>query len=114
MFMQFTDGVKSHGEKLTLLNPVDDSVVADDVPVAGKEDVDRAVAIGREAFRKGPWAKFTGIQRSACLNKFADLVEKNVERLAYAESLPTGRPVAGIIHFDLAHMVQVYRCEQDH
>ncbi|KAI7781839.1 uncharacterized protein LA080_014329 [Diaporthe eres] len=107
--MIFVDSVKPHGEKLTLLNPVDDSVVADDVPVAGREDVDRAVALGREAFRKGPWAKFTGIQRSACLNKFADLVEKNVERLAYAESLPTGRPVAGIVHFDLAHMVQVFR-----
>ncbi|KAL2288647.1 hypothetical protein FJTKL_03341 [Diaporthe vaccinii] len=106
---EFVDSVKPHGEKLTLLNPVDDSVVADDVPVAGREDVDRAVALGREAFRKGPWAKFTGIQRSACLNKFADLVEKNVERLAYAESLPTGRPVAGIVHFDLAHMVQVFR-----
>ncbi|KAK2595905.1 hypothetical protein N8I77_013694 [Diaporthe amygdali] len=110
---EFVDRVKSGGEKLTLRNPVDDSVIADDVPVAGTEDVDRAVALGREAFRRGPWAKFTGIQRSACLNKFADLVEKNVERLAYAESLPTGRPVAGIIHFDLAHMVQVYRCWAD-
>ncbi|KAG6357230.1 hypothetical protein INS49_015108 [Diaporthe citri] len=110
---EFVDSVRPLGDKLTLLNPVDDSVVADDVPVAGKEDVDRAVALGKEAFRRGPWAKFTGIQRSACLNKFADLVEKNVERLAYAESLPTGRPVAGIIHFDLAHMVQVYRCWAD-
>ncbi|KAL1856376.1 hypothetical protein Daus18300_010748 [Diaporthe australafricana] len=106
---EYVDSVRSPGDRLTLINPVDDSVVADDVPAAAKEDVDHAVALGREAFRKGPWAKFTGIQRAACLNKFADLVEKNVERLAYAESLPTGRPVAGIIHFDLAHMVQVHR-----
>lgn len=111
---QFVASIRPLGDKLTLLNPVDDSVVADDVPVAGKEDVDHAVALGREAFRNGPWKSFTGIQRSACLNRFADLVEKNVERLAYAESLPTGRPVAGIIHFDLTHMVQVYRCEQNH
>lgn len=112
--LQYVNSLRPDGDKLTLLNPVDDSVVADDVPVAGKEDVDRAVALAREAFRKGPWGKFTGIQRAACLNRFADLVEKNVERLAYAESIPTGRPVAGIIHFDLAHMVQVYRCEQNH
>ncbi|EEY23066.1 aldehyde dehydrogenase [Verticillium alfalfae VaMs.102] len=58
---------------------------------------------------KGPWASFTGVQRAACLNKFADIVEKNVDHLAYCESLPTGRPIAGIIHMDLAHMAQVFR-----
>lgn len=93
---------------------MDDSVVVDDLPVAGREDVDRAVAIAKEAFRKGPWAKFNGGQRAACLQRFADLVEKNVERLAQAESLPTGTPIAGIIHFDLAHMVQVFRCKPAH
>lgn len=92
------------------MSPVDDSVVVDDVQVAGKDDIDRAVDLAETAFKKGPWATFTGSQRAACLNKFADLVEKNVEQLSYAESLPSGRPIAGIIHFDLAHMVQVYRC----
>lgn len=97
-------------KKLSLINPVDESVIVEDVPAAGKEDVDKAVSLGQKAFR-GSWGKFTGQQRAACLNKFADLVEKNAERLAYAESLPTGVPVAGLIHFDLVHMAQVYRCE---
>lgn len=104
------ESTSSSAPKLALFNPVDDSVVVDDVPTAGKEDIDRAVSLAQEAFR-GPWAKFTGPQRAACLQKFADLVEKNVEQLAYAESLPTGRPIGDIIHFDLGHMVQVYRCK---
>ena len=97
--------------RLTLRNPVDDSIVVDDVVDAGKADVDRAVASAKKAFRQGAWATYTGQQRAACLNRFADVVEKNIECLAYAESLPSGRPVAGLIHFDLAHMVQVYRCK---
>lgn len=107
---QFVDSLEATAQKITLLSPVDDTVVVDDVQVAGKADVDRAVTAARTAFRHGPWAKFTGSQRAAYLNKFADLVEKNAERLAYAEALPTGRPVAGILHFDLPHMVEVYRC----
>ncbi|KAH8688471.1 aldehyde dehydrogenase domain-containing protein [Ilyonectria robusta] len=106
---QIVDSLSKSAEKLTLLNPVDDSIVVDDVQIAAKEDIDHAVAIAQKAFQQGPWATFTGSQRAACLNKLADLVERDAERLAYAESLPTGRPIAGIIHFDLAHMAQVYR-----
>ncbi|CAK7200181.1 hypothetical protein SEUCBS139899_002872 [Sporothrix eucalyptigena] len=96
-------------ETLTLINPADDTIVASDVPVAAQADIDHAVAVAKDAFQHGPWATFTGPQRAACLNRFADLVERDAERLAYAESVPSGRPIAGILHFDLAHMVQVYR-----
>ena len=44
------------------------------------------------------------------MNKFADLVEKNADKLARLESLPVGRPIAGIIYFDLVNMAQVFRC----
>lgn len=104
-------GSASQLPKLTLRNPFDDSLIVDDLPSAGDEDIDRAVSESQEAFRHGAWAKFTGQQRAACLIKFADLVEKNADKLAYAESLPTGRPIGDILHFDLVHMVQVFRCE---
>lgn len=42
--------------------------------------------------------------------KFADLVERDAERLATLESLPTGKPVSPTIQFDIAHMAEVYRC----
>jgi len=95
-------------ERLTLHNPWDESVVASDVQVANAEDVDIAVAASRAAF-KGPWKKFTGAQRSAAMLKFADLVEKNIDTLARLESLPTGRPFSMIKHFDLPHLISVYR-----
>lgn len=104
------DTLEPTAQKMTLLSPVDDAVVVDDVQLASKADVDRAVSAAKNAFRYGAWAKYTGIQRAACLNKFADLVEKHAERLAYAEALPSGRPIAGVLYFDLPHMVEVYRC----
>ncbi|KAM5363923.1 hypothetical protein ACJZ2D_011775 [Fusarium nematophilum] len=108
---EFVEALNQGSTKLTLINPYNDTIVVDDVPIAGRQDADLAVLSAQKAFREGAWASFTGSERAACLNKFADLVEKNVERLAYAESLPTGRPIVDIIHFDLAHMVQVFRCE---
>lgn len=69
------------------------------------------MSAAQEAFKHGPWAKFTGQQRAACLNKFADLIEKNAERLAHVETLATGRPVGDILQFDIGHAAQVYRCE---
>lgn len=42
--------------------------------------------------------------------RFAELVESNAERLATLECIPTGRPVTPTMKFDIAHMVQVYRC----
>ncbi|KAM5344310.1 hypothetical protein ACJ41O_012847 [Fusarium nematophilum] len=108
---EFVEALNQGSTKLTLINPYNDTIVVDDVPIAGRQDADLAVLSAQKAFREGAWASFTGSERAACLNKFADLVEKNVERLAYAESLPTGRPIVDIIHFDLAHMVQVFRCD---
>jgi aldehyde dehydrogenase (NAD+) len=78
---------------LTVTNPADDSVVTSDVQVAGAADVDAAVAAARAAF-KGPWKKFSGAQRAACMNKFADLIEANTEKLAKLETVAMGQPVA--------------------
>src|ERR1700761_3987166 len=87
--------VPSQGsERLTLTNPWDETIVAEDIHVASGADVDAAVAASLAAVKKGPWKKFTGAQRAAAMLKFADLVEKNADRLARLESLPTGRPVS--------------------
>lgn len=102
--------VPSQGsERITLTNPWDESTVATDIHVANSADVDAAVAASVAAVKKGPWKKFTGAQRAACMLKFADLVEQNIDKLVRLESLPTGRPTSMITHFDLPHMVSVYR-----
>ena len=96
---------------MTLLNPTDDSVLTTKVQVASAVDVNKAVDIASQAFLSGPWSSFTGAKRASCLLKVADLIEKHASNLARLESLPTGRPVSGILGFDIPHMVEVFRCE---
>lgn len=76
---------------MTVINPVDDTVVTEDVQVAGPDDVDAAVAAARAAF-EGPWKSFSGAQRANCMLKFADLIEANVEKLAMLETVAMGQP----------------------
>ncbi|KAH8697582.1 aldehyde dehydrogenase domain-containing protein [Talaromyces proteolyticus] len=83
------------GQTYTIYNPSDESVVSDKIPVAGKEDVDAAVVAAEKAFH-GPWSKFTGAERSACLRKLAEILDEN-DRLVdilTLDSLSTGNPVS--------------------
>lgn len=100
----------SLSETLTVRYPYDDSLVTSKVQVAGENEVDTAVAAARAAYSIGPWSKFTGAQRSACLLKFADLVEKNMETLAQLETIAMGKPISVLLGFDLPHMIGCYRC----
>ena len=100
------------GETLTVTNPATEETVTEDVQVAGPEDIDAAVAAAKAAF-KGPWKKFTGAQRAACMNKFADLIEENMEELARLESIAMGQPV-GVAKVFIGLCVPGWRCEEIH
>lgn len=80
------------GETLAVYNPHDESLVTNQVQVAGQADVDKAVAAARTAFH-GEWATWSPVQRSAVMLKFADLVEKHVDELAPWEAKCMGQPV---------------------
>ncbi|KAH7349213.1 putative aldehyde dehydrogenase [Pyrenochaeta sp. MPI-SDFR-AT-0127] len=80
-------------ETLSIYSPHDESVVADGIHVASQADVDKAVAAARAAF-KGEWSTWTARQRSDVMNKFADLVENNLEALAIWESKSMGQPIS--------------------
>lgn len=99
------------GETLTIYNPYDDSVITSNIHIAGPDDVDAAVSAAKLAFKSGPWSKFTGAQRSACMLKFAELAEQNIEKLAILESAAMGKPVRDLLGFDIPHMIGCYRCE---
>lgn len=60
---------------------------------ASVKDIDIAVAAARKAF-KTTWGKnVTGFERSALINKLADLIERDAQELAELESLDNGKPV---------------------
>jgi acyl-CoA reductase-like NAD-dependent aldehyde dehydrogenase len=60
---------------------------------AGQQDVDRAVAVAREAFESGPWARMPAIERGRLIGALADAVQQHDEELAQIESLDNGKPV---------------------
>ena len=67
------------GATIEDLNPHDNSKIAD-VALAGKEDVDRAVAAAKKAFPK--WSKMAAMDRGRLLLKLADKIEEKAAELA--------------------------------
>src|SRR5438270_10886637 len=58
---------------------------------SGKEDVDLAVAAAEKAF--ADWSKTPSQKRSQVLLRIADLIERDLEEFARAESIDTGKPI---------------------
>lgn len=85
-------------KKLTLYNPKDGSLVADDVALGGEEDVDAAVAAAEKAFPA--WKRVSAAERRGILNKFADLVEKHALTLAELTRVTLGAPYESFGKFE--------------
>ena len=77
------------GETMEVLNPATGEVIAE-VPKAGEEDVDRAVAAAEAAWET--WRDKTPKDRMELLLKLADVIDENAEELARLESLNVGKP----------------------
>ena len=89
---------------MTIYNPHDESLVAENVQVAGQADVDAAVAAARAAFY-GEWSKWTGPQRSKVMLNFADILEKRIEEIESLEAKAMGQPIM------VAKMVAKMTCD---
>ncbi|KEF54110.1 uncharacterized protein A1O9_09905 [Exophiala aquamarina CBS 119918] len=74
--------------KAKVFNPSDGSLVAEDVPVAGAEDVDYAVSCAEKAFPA--WRKLAPKARTKILLRFADLVEQHTSVLGDLTRLTLG------------------------
>ncbi|MBC8105253.1 MAG: aldehyde dehydrogenase family protein, partial [Anaerolineae bacterium] len=73
------------------------SLVAD----SDERDIDRAVEAAERAFPS--WSHTPAEKRSRILLNLADLIDANLEKLAKAESIDTGKPIA------LARLVDIPR-----
>ena len=89
----------SKGNKITSINPTDESEIAS-VHAAEPEDVDKAVDAAKAAF-KGPWREMAPSERGDLMFKLSELVEKNKEVLATIETWDNG-----LYFYD--HLVQAY------
>jgi len=70
-------------------------------------DVDLAVAAAEKAF--ADWSRTPAQERSRILLRIADLVERDLEKLARAESIDTGKPLSLARSLDIPRAVANFR-----
>src|SRR5450756_2413837 len=71
------------------------------------EDVELALDAAHAA--KDAWGEASATERAAVLNAIADVIEKNAEMLAVAESWENGKPVRETLAADIPLMVDHFR-----
>src|ERR1700737_3202624 len=74
---------------------------------SGKEDVDLAVGAAEAAFVD--WSKKPAAERSKILLRIADLIERDLEKLARAESIDTGKPLSLARSLDIPRAASNFR-----
>lgn len=89
------------------MNPSTGEKIAS-ISEACPEDIDLAVKSARNAFDNGPWRRLSSSQRGKLIYKLADLMKKNLEELAYLESIDGGQPLT------LARFMVLSACETFH
>jgi aminomuconate-semialdehyde/2-hydroxymuconate-6-semialdehyde dehydrogenase len=77
------------------------------VPDSDARDVEIAVAAADEAFPS--WSNTSTADRSRLLLKIADLIERDLEKLARAESIDTGKPLALARSLDIPRAASNFR-----
>src|ERR1700732_4566073 len=65
------------------------------------EDVNRAVAAARTAFRKGVWANQAPKDRKKAMKRFAELIRAHGDELALLETLDMGKPIGVSLNVDI-------------
>jgi aldehyde dehydrogenase (NAD+) len=81
----------SDGTRFKTVNPATEEVLSE-VPAAGPEDVDRAVAAARAAY-DGTWSRLPARARGKYLYRIARLLQERSRELAVLETIDNGKPI---------------------
>ncbi len=106
----FVDGgwvAASDGGTREIRSPFDSSLVAV-VDEATAADVERAIEAARRAFDDGPWRQSTAADRAALLLRVADLLRRDKDEIARAESNDTGKRLVES-EYDVDDVERVFR-----
>jgi betaine-aldehyde dehydrogenase len=95
------------GATSDVVNPSDATIVAT-VDIADDSDVQRAIAAARHAFDATDWPRTTAATRSDLLTRTADLIERERDRIARAETLNTGKALRES-QYDVDDVIKVFR-----
>ncbi|MDP9004175.1 MAG: aldehyde dehydrogenase, partial [Verrucomicrobiota bacterium] len=77
------------------------------VPDSGSRDVELAVAAAEKAFAE--WSRTSAMDRSRILLRMADLIERDLEKYARAESIDTGKPLSLARGLDIPRAASNFR-----
>ncbi|MFP5351292.1 MAG: aldehyde dehydrogenase family protein [Actinomycetota bacterium] len=89
----FIDGSMTEpasGEYMKTINPATEEVLAA-IPVAGEEDVDRAVQAASKAFKK--WSRIDPSERGRYVFRIARVIQERSRELAVLETMNGGKPI---------------------
>ncbi|KAH6723464.1 aldehyde dehydrogenase domain-containing protein [Leptodontidium sp. MPI-SDFR-AT-0119] len=99
-----------NSKKISVFNPATGDLVSDEIPVAGEWDVDAAVKAANDAFKLGsPWRTMSNIDRRDLLLRFADLLYRDRENLAYLTRLTLGSPYEAFGKREINTAIQNFR-----
>src|SRR6476660_1867440 len=97
----------SAGGRRTIRCPADGSLVAE-IDEAGPDDARAAVGAAYDAFHHGPWPTTSARERGDLLLRVADLLERDRDQIALAESRDTGKRLVES-EYDVADVAAVFR-----
>ncbi|MBV6827055.1 aldehyde dehydrogenase [Pseudomonas sp. PD9R] len=95
------------GKTFAVINPATNTLLAH-VAACGDAEVDLAVAVARNAFENGTWARMAPRERKVILLRLAELILANREELALLDSLSMGKPVMDAYMVDVPGAAQVF------
>lgn len=101
-----------------LVKPVGGQYFENTSPINGKllcqvarsdaKDIEKALDAAHKAFAGG-WGTMAAAQRAQILNKIADRVEENLEKLALAETIDMGKPLREAMAGDMPMVIDHFR-----
>jgi len=96
------------GKTFPTINPCNGEVICQ-VQEGDKADVDKAVKAARDAFKLGSkWRTMDASQRGKLMNKFADLLLRDIEYISSLESLDNGKAYLSSVG-DIEHSADVFK-----
>jgi gamma-glutamyl-gamma-aminobutyraldehyde dehydrogenase len=102
----FTDA--AGGGRFDTINPANGETLAA-MSAGMPEDIDRAVAAAKSAFKAGAWSRIAPRDRMETLYRFADLIDEKAEELAVLETLDMGKPIGDVVAEDIPAVIDTIR-----
>ena len=94
------------GKYFDVITPLDGTVMTKAAHSNG-QDLELAVNAAAEAFKT--WGKTSATERSIILNKIADRMEANLEKIAVVETVDNGKPVRETLNADIPLAIDHFR-----